>query len=162
MILIGLYFQLIFILLLKENALDMLLGWLLSFLFFAIIYSVQTMYEWTLSCAEGGKSPLEFKEKHVGLKFGQFLSSYLFCVCNCIRKEKSSLYEKSYELSSHKCTLAFISGLWQVARVRIKIPIMATAVLRVLFIEFIMVHFFSKTDFIKLVEPFLFCQYFKL
>ena len=85
MILIGLYFQLIFILLLKENALDMFLGWLI----------LSPNNEWTLSCAEGGKSPLEFKEKHVGLKFGQFLSSYLFCVCNCIRKEKSSLYEKT-------------------------------------------------------------------
>ena len=84
-ILIGLYLQLIFILLLKENALDMFLGWLF----------LSPNNEWTLSCAEGGKSPLEFKEKHVGLKFGQFLSSYLFCVCNCIRKEKSSLYEKT-------------------------------------------------------------------
>ena len=137
-----------FFFILEENALDKFLRWLLSFLFIALNFSVQTM---------------EFKEKHVGLKFGQFLSSYLFCVCNCIRKEKSSLYEKSYELSSHKCTLAFISGLWQVARVRIKIPIMATAVLRVLFIEFIMVHFFSKTDFIKLVGPFLnFSKYIKL
>lgn len=58
-------------------------------------------------------------------------------------------------MSSHNCTLPFISGLCQVARVRIKIPIMAAAGLRVLFIEFIMVHFFSKTDFIKLVWPFL-------